>query len=147
NLDWQAAWRHAIAEGLETAHPGLPLDENADIQFTAYDDLFADAVNNLSAADIARAVVALGGGVLHRALSFPSIQDEARWTAGMVAVWAENADVRQQSWQRFLADVDRLNPELICAHSLGSLISYDGFRHDEDRINGRIYLTFGSQLG
>jgi hypothetical protein len=147
NLDWQAAWRQAIAHGLQTAHPGLPLDPDADVQFTAYDDLFADAVNNLSVADIARAVVVLGGGVLHRALAFPDITDQARWTAGMVVVWAENTDVRQQSWQRFLADVDRLNPDLVCAHSLGTLISYDGFRHDEDKINGRCYLTFGSQLG
>src|SRR5262249_33457739 len=115
NLDWQAAWRQAIPRGLATAHPPPTLPAGPPVQFTAYDDLLADAVNNLSVADVARAVVLLGGGVLHRAApSFPSIQDQARWTAGMVVVWAENADVREQSWKRFLADVDRLNPNLIC---------------------------------
>jgi hypothetical protein len=144
---WQTAWRHAIAHGIHTAYQDTPLDADHDIQFTAYDDLLEPVVNHLTPADIARAAILLGGGLVHRALTLPDIADEARWTAGLVIAWAENAALRDLVRQRFLADVERLNPDLICAHSLGSLISYDGFRCREDLITGRTFLTFGSQLG
>jgi hypothetical protein len=145
--DWQTAWRNAITHGLQAAHPDAPLDGDHDIQFTAYDDLFAPVVRNLSPADIVRAALVLGGGLVRRALTLPAFADEARWTAGMVITWAEHAGLRDQLRQRFLVDVARLNPDLVCAYSLGSLISYDGFRRQENRITGRTYLTFGSQLG
>jgi hypothetical protein len=145
--DWQTAWRKAIVHGLQAAHPDARLDPDLDIQFTAYDDLFAPVVSNLSPADIARAAIVLGGGLVQRALTLPAFADEARWTAGMVIAWAEHAVLRDQLRQRFLADMACLNPDLVCAYSLGSLISYDGFRRQENRITGRTYLTFGSQLG
>jgi hypothetical protein len=147
SLDWQQAWRDAVAQGLQATRPSLQLNKDTDIQFSNYDDLFDEEVNNLSPAEILRAVALLGGGLFHRALTLPDIADSARWTAGMVIVWVENADVRAKAWQRFRDDVRRVQPDLVCAHSLGTLVSYDAFRQQEDLLQGRTYLTFGCQLG
>jgi hypothetical protein len=146
NLDWEDAWKNAIAKGLIDTHPGLDA-ESLEVSFTNYDDFFADPVNQLTPLDIARAVTLLGGGVLHRAFSLPNIVDGARWTAGMVIVWVENDDVRQQARDQFLNDVETIQPDLICAHSLGTLISYDAFRRNANLLTNRTYLTFGCQLG
>lgn len=148
NIGWEKAWRDTIARGLSAKPPGLSLDEARDIQFTDYDDLFAKEVNNLSAGEILRALALLGSGLFQRrALVLPNIADDMRWTAGMVAVWVAKGDVRQQAWQRFAARVAEVDPDLICAHSLGTLISYDAFRRRKNLIQGRTYLTFGCQLG
>jgi hypothetical protein len=144
---WQAIWEDVIQQQLNDAHPEGGV--NAEFRFTAYDDLFAPVLANLSARDVALAVVKLGDGVFprFRSLSLTDLSAEARWTAGMVVAWVENDDLREQVWQRFLQDVDTFGPDVICAHSLGSLISYDGFRRQEAKIEGRTYVTFGSQLG
>ena len=65
----------------------------------------------------------------------------------MVIVWVERENVRQQARERFLSDVENTQPDLICAHSLGTLISYDAFRRNGRPIKNRTYLTFGCQLG
>jgi len=40
-------------------------------------------------------------------------------------------------------------PDIVCAHSLGSLISYDTFVRPENRrlVADRTLITFGSQIG
>ncbi len=146
NLDWKDAWKRAIGKGLTVTHPGVDPD-SLEISFTNYDDLFADQVNSLTPLDIARAATILGGGVLHRAFALPNIMDGARWTAGMVIVWVEKDDVRQKARERFLDDVKKVQPQLICAHSLGTLISYDAFRRNGSLSKDQTYLTFGCQLG
>jgi hypothetical protein len=147
NLAWQTDWKQVIQQQLTDTHPADGVA--AEFRFTSYDDYFAPAVGNLSALDVARAVVKLGGGVLPhaRAFSLADYSDEARWTAGMVVVWVENDDVRDQAWNAFIGDVDDFQPDLVCAHSLGSLIAYDGFRRADGKVDGRTLLTFGSQLG
>jgi hypothetical protein len=142
NLDWQTAWKAAVAQGLGNAD-----HEALEVRFTAYDDLFAPVVSKLSATDVLRAVALLGGGVLHRELALPAIGDQARWTAGMVIAWVDYDDLREEACERFAQDLASFQPELVCAHSLGSLISYDALRRDPSQSKGLTYLTFGSQLG
>ena len=43
--------------------------------------------------------------------------------------------------------IDQIKPDLVCAHSLGSLIAYDTLARDETKIAGKTLLTFGSQIG
>lgn len=146
NLDWETGWRNAIVKGVTATHPGVRA-EDLNISFSNYDSLFVGPVNDLSPMDIVRAVTLLGGGVLHRGFALPNVADEARWTAGMVIVWVERDNVRQQTRDQFQADIDSFKPDLICAHSLGTLISYDVFSHNTNLIKDRTYLTFGCQLG
>ena len=119
------------------------------------DELFA--ADPPSALDVARAVVKLGAsGIVHgiadlfrRQRGFGDLAESVRWTAGMVVQWAENNRLRASSRQRVLEHTRRFEPEVILAHSLGSLLCYDAFARAEGRalIAGRTFVTLGSQIG
>jgi hypothetical protein len=71
------------------------------------------------------------------------------WTAGMVVQWAGDPDLRQRCRERMLATLADFKPDIVCAHSLGSLIAYDTFVQPEgrDAIDGKVLITLGSQIG
>jgi hypothetical protein len=143
-------WTNAIQRGLLTWNPGRPIE----IKFVPYDDLFA--VAPLSAADVAAAFAKLaasgifhGVGDLFRARGLFDIPDRLRWTAGMVVQWANDEKLRRATRKRVLDLVEQFNPEVVLAHSLGSLISYDAFVRPENQkaLAHRVLVTFGSQIG
>lgn len=81
---------------------------------------------------------------------FTSIPDEIHWRAGIVAEWIVKDQLRAELRARFSEKIRAFNPDLICAHSHGSLICYDLFTHNSDGppvIAGRNFLSFGSQIG
>jgi metacaspase-1 len=150
---FEAAWRDAITHGLSQWTFQRPFQ----IEFVAYDELFA--ARRLTPAEMLKAIAKLSAsGLLHgvkdgiddvfgrerRALS-----EVVRWTAGMVAQWAEDNDLRAAARQRVLDHTLALKPDVILAHSLGTLLSYDAFRQREARpvIANRIFVSFGSQIG
>lgn len=148
---FEATWRDAITHGLsEWSHA-----RSFEIQFVAYDDLFAADPPN--AAEVAMAVVKMGvsglwhgiGDLFRRRRGFGDMAESVRWTAGMVVQWAENDGLRAAARQRVLDHARRFQPQVVLAHSLGSLLSYDAFARQEGRelIAGRTFVTFGSQIG
>jgi hypothetical protein len=144
-------WRLAIGGGVFRWNANQALD----IQFVKYDDLFAAA--SLTALDVAEAVVKLSvSGVVHavgdlfrRRRAFGALRESVRWTAGMVVQWAENDRLRATSRTRIkqFFGRDKFNPDVIMAHSLGSLLSYDLFAREQELLEGRMLVTFGSQIG
>jgi hypothetical protein len=148
---WQADWAAAIRAGVR--------DSNADVQvqidFVNYDGLFQPVLDNLTASDVAAAFFKLVGGALgsdlgglfNRPRAMIDFPDAVRWTAGMVVAWVENDQLRAASRQAVLDKVAQFQPDVICAHSLGSLLAYDTFRHNEDALAGKILVTLGSQIG
>jgi hypothetical protein len=71
------------------------------------------------------------------------------WTAGMVVQWAGDSDLRQKCRARVLASMTSFGPDVVCAHSLGSLICYDTFVDPDSRdaLNNKVFMSFGSQIG
>src|SRR5262245_57930814 len=121
------AWTQAIVANLKRWSPQLEVD----LDFLHYDDLFQNAP--LNPAVIASAVARLlASGVVHgigdlftgtRGLF--DVPAEVRWTAGMVAQWGAEDRLRAEARTRLLAKLKTRPFTLICAHSLGSLITYD----------------------
>lgn len=151
--DWQPQWQQAVVSGLGAWRPGL----TANIEFLAYDDLFEAAP--LGAAEVVEALFRLSASGLFHGLSdrlrsrggLRSALDSVRWTAGMIAQWVALEDLREQLRARLAQAVQQLQPDVILAHSLGSLISYDALRRDEV-AGGTLgqdltFITFGSQIG
>lgn len=151
--DWQVKWREAI----EAAFPdigGLTLE----FQFVTYDDIFAQT--EISFFDTAGAlwkltksgVSSLGRSSKRGVIS--NISDKIRWTAGYVVAWVEDEGFQSQSRKRILNAVREHRPDVILAHSLGSLVTYNAFSHPdakEEKVKQLLakakYVTLGSQIG
>ncbi|MBI2924497.1 MAG: caspase family protein [Verrucomicrobia bacterium] len=148
---WMDDWRQAIADGVRQWNAARAVE----CEFVRYDDLFAAApLNPATVAEAIAKLVASGvwhglGDLFARRRGLFELPDRLRWTAGMVAQWAENDALRAAARQRVLEHVEKFQPTVICAHSLGSLISYDlfGRKQHEAAIAGRRFVSFGSQIG
>lgn len=148
---FESGWRAAISQGVNQWAAGRPLE----IQFVAYDHLFAKA--SLDAIDLAEAVFKLtASGIVHgigdlfrKPRGFGDITDTLRWTAGMVAQWAENDDLRADACDAMRDHINEFKPDVVLAHSLGTLICYDLFNETAGAslLKDRVFVTFGSQIG
>lgn len=150
--DWQAQWRTVISDNLQ--HNGRTIAPE-DIVFLAYDDLLGDGPDF---AQIARGLAMLLDETSTR--SKPGsrswgvpVDQILRWTVGMTVQWLEDAALRTELCQRLLDAIERYQPQIILGHSLGSLICYDAFRRAVakpgkglDSIDGRVFVSFGSQI-
>ena len=65
----------------------------------------------------------------------------------MVAQWASDDDLREEAREAISAEMANQEYDLICAHSLGTLIAYDTFCRDADLIASKVFISFGSQIG
>lgn len=152
--DYYQSWRGAIADGLRAAGATSP---HVFTEFT-YDEAFADhyAGPELYAA----ALVELAGSVAlqgiqdaitsgtdqTRGLASPA--DWMRWRLGMVAQFVVEGALRRALRNRLHRAIHRTSPDLIAAHSLGSLVAFDYLCNDRRAaLPGTSLLTFGSQIG
>ena len=148
---WQTEWTSAIDQAVRRWDP----QRKVTFDFVRYDDLFEQAP--LNPAIVASALFKLGwsgliyglGDLFARRRGFGELPERVRWTAGMVAQWADRESLRTACRTRLLKELRGLKPHVICAHSLGSLISYDTFQSPEgaQAIEGRTFISFGSQIG
>jgi hypothetical protein len=145
----EPSWKQAITAALKRCNATLDVA----FDFLKYDDLFDHAPLNVKTYAVAVGRM-LASGVIHgigdmfagtRGLF--DVPDTLRWTAGMIAQWATEDDLRNRLRQRILDQLKNNDYGLITAHSLGSLATYDTFRRNPDAIANRKYLTLGSQIG
>ena len=146
-------WRDAIASA------AAQWNLQPQVEFVAYNELFDMA--KLTPAMLAASVVKLGAsglwhglGDLFGARAFgPSggFGDTLEWTAGMVCEWAGNDALRAKLRARLLGAIKNSQPQLLLAHSLGTLITYDTLARVENKnapgVPGLTLATFGSQIG
>ena len=153
--DWQPGWRSAIGDGLKA------WNRNAapQIEFLGYDHFFEQ--HELGAPAVTEALVRLAASGLFYGITdlfrsprgFADMLEGVRWSAGMVAQWVAIEELRAQLRSLLAAKIRSFQPDVIAAHSLGSLIAYDLFKRDETAhraaplCDGRTLLTFGSQIG
>ncbi len=148
---WKEDWPKAIRKVFPTV-PGLDLD----FEFVEYDDIFADV--DPSPFEIAGAAAKLAGsgiGSIFRREKgvLDDIAHTIRWTAGYVVAWVNDPEFQQKSRARVLQRIREYQPDVILAHSLGSLITYNAFTHkdaaEEDvaaLLSRAMYVTLGSQI-
>lgn len=147
--DLAQSWTDAIKNSLQRWDPQLAVS----CDFLKYDDLFDHApLNPLTYAGAMASLLASGiahsvGDLFARRRGLFDLPDKIRWTAGMVAQWATEDKLRQQTRDAVLAKLRSRNYDLICAHSLGSLICYDIFSRNPEAIKNKCFLSFGSQIG
>lgn len=150
NLTWQSDWSTAILSGLRRWNPSA----TASFHFIPYDDLFSAA--KLNAATVTAAIWKLGtSGIVHgigdlfgrRTRGLRDFPQQLRWTAGMVAQWADDPKLREKTRKLVEQWINDVNPDVVAAHSLGSLITYDTFSRNPQLVADRYYVTFGSQIG
>ncbi len=145
--DWQEGWHQALKGVFENVGRPFPLE---DLDFTMHDHIFGQ--HNISWQGTLSALGKLGySGLtsLFRQRRFiGGVQDWLYWYAGMVVLWVENEQVRRETRELLIADIQRFDPQVICGHSLGSLICYDTLTSDAGQglMEGRTLITLGSQI-
>lgn len=150
DLRWQPAWERLFRQGI-----GRFTDRAVEVDFLGLDDMFE--AYPVTAGDALEALVKLGASGLYHGVkdallgtrAFAPL-DTVRWTAGMVVQWASNERLRESLRGRLSDRVAKGAPvDLLAAHSLGSLVTYDTFGRRENRkaLARTALLTFGSQLG
>jgi hypothetical protein len=151
HLDWQPQWTAAIQQGIAHWDQGM-IPETT---FVAYDDIFGatpmtphgtlEGVGHL----LLNGFIYGLGDLFHRRRGFGEIPERIKWYAGMVTQWAEDETLRKECRDRLLKAITDTNPDLVCAHSLGTLITYDLLVHPPEKAGSLKFnlLTFGSQIG
>ena len=115
----QPTWREAITTNLQRWQPKLKVD----CQFFLYDDIFDHeplnpVVYGKALAELLASGVIHGVGDLFGATrGLLDVPDQIRWTAGMVAQWASEPDLRSRLRRKLTAAVNAGDYSLICAHS------------------------------
>lgn len=146
---YRSLWVDAITHSLQQADPAAqPV-----IDFVEYDDLFekaelnfgtyAAAISALLSSYLAHGI----GGAFGGARGFFDFPQQLRWTAGMIVQWSAEETLRTQANRAVLKAMAAKDYDVVCAHSLGSLIAYDSFARNPDAIRGKYFATFGSQIG
>ena len=67
----------------------------------------------------------------------------------MVAQLAVESALRKALRDKLVAALNEFQPDILAAHSLGTLITYDLFRNDprgREILGNGVYITFGSQI-
>jgi metacaspase-1 len=148
---WQQDWLTSIQSGVHERD----INANPEVRQFAYDDLFAK--QGVSSIEYLTAFAKLlKSWVLHtgdRGVFDFGITDQLRWSIGMVAQWTVNEKLRTQLRDKLAVEILAFKPDLIIAHSLGGLVTYDTLSHNASssklvsgRFNGAL-LTLGTQVG
>lgn len=149
DLSWRAGWGEDILAAIARWNPGAEVE----LDFVEYDAFFE--TSKISPAIVAEALLRLtASGVVHglgdafgRPRGAAPASETIRWTAGMIAQWEADEAVRHKAEQAVAARIDAFDPAVICAHSLGSLISYGLAAAEPKWVRNRTLVTLGSQIG
>src|SRR4051812_30362560 len=158
NPQYYQTWKDAITSGLMDG--GCP-DDPEFVEFH-YDDLFekhysgpgtyaaafAELVASTAEHVIFDPVMGAISNIFHRSRDFAYGGDTIRWRVGMVAQLVVEAALRRELRDRLVTTLDADPIDIVAAHSLGSLISFDFLRNDPRAKTraGFHYLTFGAQI-
>jgi len=143
------SWSETITANIQHWVP----DSTVVCDFLSYDDLFDHAPHDpvtygkAFAKLIASGAVYGIGDLLPLSRGLFDLPEQIRWTAGMVAQWASEDDLRASLRSRLLNKLGAKPYDAVAAHSLGSLITYDACRRTAGALKNIILLTFGSQIG
>ncbi|MBO9501123.1 caspase family protein [Brevundimonas sp. A19_0] len=143
--DWEAGWEASVRKAMPRRDVPLEFD------FLNYDDLFFATGQDLGeyARSAARLLASCVASPFRRQKGVPG----SKWvaTVGYVVAWLEDEEFKTKVRARFLERVAEWQPDVILAHSLGSLITYNALTHPDaeqaaDVLGRATYVTLGSQI-
>lgn len=141
---WIPAWKSSLAR----FGPGFQLN----FCFMKMDDLFRESRYRLGGIRYIEAVSAFIDAwidsIQKETISLVDYSEVIRWTAGMPAQFLTDTLLRERLRYRLAAILLAYRPDLVYAHSLGTLVVYDLLR--DGNPTGKdpcIVLTSGTQLG
>ena len=152
NSTWKDDWKASLLK----VFPGQQ-EVQLEFAFLTYDDIFEKV--DLSVWETMQALWKLARSGAATALGrrrgvVGDVSDRIRWTAGYIVAWVEDEQFQRQTRARVLDTVVQEQPDLILAHSLGSLVTYNAFSHPDARqaavaaaIGRSKYVTLGAQIG
>ncbi|MGH9162553.1 MAG: caspase family protein, partial [Vicinamibacteraceae bacterium] len=152
NSTWKEDWKASLLK----VFPGQQTVE-LEFAFLTYDDIFEKV--DLSVWETMQAVWKLARSGAGTALGrrrgvLGDVSERVRWTAGYVVAWLEDERFQRETRKRMLEAVVAEQPDLILAHSLGSLVTYNAFADAAAAktdvaaaLRKSRYVTLGSQLG
>src|SRR5688572_16460734 len=152
NSAWKEDWKAALLSVFPSQQ-----EVQLEFEFLSYDDIFESV--DLSVWETMQAVWKLARSGVTTALGrrrgvIADVSDRVRWTAGYVVAWVEDDAFKEKTRARVLETMSSIRPDLVVAHSLGSLVTYNAFSHaDASRqdvaaaISRCHYVSMGSQLG
>jgi metacaspase-1 len=152
NPDYYESWQDAIARHLSECG----MAGEASFEGFHYDDLFDKhnhatpvylaAIGELAAAAAWQKIADPLEHLFHPSRGFG---DDVRWKAGMVAQLCVEDALRRDLRDQLNTVIAQEQPDVIAAHSLGTLVTYDFFRNDargRTIASNATYITFGSQI-
>lgn len=149
--EWEPQWTDVIQQGI--AHWSQEIV--AQTTFVNYDDIFGSAAMTPQGTVAGVGKLLLNGFIyglgdaFRPRRGFDEISEKIKWYAGMITQWAEDENLRKKCRERLLKAITETNPDLVCAHSLGTLITCDLLVHPPEQAGSLEFklVTFGSQIG
>lgn len=155
---WAADWKQALSEIQPDSDQQTLL-----FQPFEYDELFAEVtISPLEALTAFWKLAGSGLGLPRSMAEAPGVRERVvsashflRWYAGYVVAWLADDGFRAQVRNSLFKAINTERPQIVLAHSLGSLISYDAFSSTKEfakypglaeHLRRMTYVTLGSQL-
>jgi len=142
---WSGVWKNAFRN---LSGPGPDLK----FHFLKIDDLFIESKDRMGGIKYFEAIRQFISGWLNTITEekFAGVEflDSIRWVAGMPAQFATDEILRKNLQKRLEKSICDFRPDLVYAHSLGSLILYDLLcqKSASDQYPELMALTSGSQI-
>ncbi|MCS4168514.1 hypothetical protein [Sphingobacterium sp. BIGb0116] len=139
---WAENWRNALKQHLDIRN-----DEN--IRFMKFDSHFDN--QDAGVVDYAKFIgkTFLDFLFKRRSNKMMTIKDWMDDYPDMVVEYLQDAKLKRILWDELREHISSHRPDIIYAHSLGSLLCYDFFSQDENRtgFENITLVTAGSQIG
>lgn len=151
---WREEWEKAIRDNFP-----MQGEIGLDFHFLTYDDVFEDV--DISPWEAAKAVwKLLRSGVssiwrrTRRRGAMSDVSHWLKWYAGYVVAWVEDREFQEKTRAKLLNRLLETKPDVLLAHSLGSLVTYNALSHEDAAtralrqiLKKMAYVTLGAQIG
>ena len=153
---WHPQWRAALKEVINRWNPAVDVQ----VEFAKYDDDFGTTPMTVGGTlggfgrllwdEVRYSVTDRISSWLGRKRGFgEGVSETVKWKIGMVTQFAEDEKLRNRVRAHLTSQIEAVKPDIIFAHSLGTLVTYDLFLHPKNNrvIQNRFFITCGCQIG
>ena len=153
---WQGGWKDAFGKAIGRWSSTTPVVEHAE-----YDELFGDTPMTVGGTaegfgrliwdEVKFSVVDKLSNIwpFRRRAFGDGVSDAVKWKIGMVTQFAEDPALRQRLREHLAAQIAQHKPDVVFAHSLGTILTYNLLlnKPHTSLLRGRTFITAGCQIG
>ena len=133
---WQPHWEKTLQDVLQKWNESLGVE----VRFAEYDDLFGHTPMTVGGTlggfgrllwdEVRYSVTDRISGLFGRRRAFgEEVGEAAKWKIGMVTQFAEDEKLRERLRETLTKQIKAVEPDVVFAHSLGTLLTYDLLLH------------------